>query len=110
MSKGRYTIPIHAICELHKEGLYDLPKVIAWAKQQPNPDDELQLGAEVTRYPHLTSIINGLYLANFSAGAAYQQLVDDCYRMGIDVRVDEYVVEHIVESFYAFMNDLVRRV
>lgn len=107
MHKGRRSSangsPLHAVCELHREGLYDVPELVNWILQ--NKDNRLRIAREVAKHTDLFEIITGLRAGNFNADFAARQITDDCFRLGmLDAHQYQNVIEHMVKAVYALQD------
>ena len=116
MNRGRHTgFPgsllrdAHPLCELHWRGLDELPDVVRWLRSHPGLDT-LRLVAEIARHPELLQLMQGLRAAHLTPEQTARQLVDDCRRIGADLRPQLADVTLIARSLYAYLSSLENRV
>ena len=99
---------LHPICDLHQQGLRDVPALVDWVRDHGNADTP-RLAAEATKYADFFSLVSELRTAGFNADFAARQIVDDCWRLKIDLIFKQHVVEQIIEAVYAFSDSLSRK-
>lgn len=99
----------HPLCVLHRRGLDEIVRVVAWVHGRPRPDT-LRLVAEVARHPDLLQIIQGLRAGGFESDFAAHQIVNDCQRVGVHVRDHARDVARIVQAVYSYLDELDRHV